>query len=153
MKLIVSPSVLKDIHTIAEKGYPYECCGFLLGSATDDEINISSIREVINESIENKKVHYTIPPKEFMKAETFALTNDIQLLGVYHSHPDHPPKPSGRDLADALPEWSYFITSVCEGQAVDTRSWRLSEERNFIEENIEINYSNQLSKVPMSNGQ
>ncbi|MEP7320714.1 MAG: M67 family metallopeptidase [Saprospiraceae bacterium] len=138
MEVQISGAVLNDIHSIAEKNYPYECCGFIYGSITMDEINITLATEVINDSGENKRVHYTIPPKAFMKAERYAIDHEIQLIGVFHSHPDHPPKPSSRDLADALPELSYFITSVHQGQALDTRSWRLTEDRRFIEEQIEI---------------
>ena len=99
------------------------------------------IREVINDSPENHRVHYTIPPKEFMRAERYAAENNLEIIGVFHSHPDHPPRPSGRDLEDALPEMSYFITSVHQNQALVTRSWRLNEtERKFEEETIEINY-------------
>lgn len=146
MELKILPAAIRDIHTIGEKRYPYECCGFLYGSSGKDGIQVTEAIEVINDSEENKRVHYTIPPKEFMKAERYALAQNLQLIGVFHSHPDHPPKPSGRDLADALPELSYFITSVHQGQAVDTRSWRLTDERQFTEEQIEISYTNQLSK-------
>ena len=145
------PEAIRDIHTIGEKSYPFECCGFLYGIPEKEGINVTQAIEVINDSEENKRVHYTIPPKEFMKAERYALAQDLQLIGVFHSHPDHPPKPSGRDLADALPELSYFITSVHQGQAVDTRSWRLTEDRLFMEEQIEINYTNQLSKKLIHN--
>lgn len=138
MEVQISGAVLKDIHTLAEKSYPYECCGFIYGSIEMDEVNVMHAAEVINDSDENKRVHYIIPPKEFMKAERYAIDHEIQLIGVFHSHPDHPPKPSGRDLADALPELSYFITSVHQGQALDTRSWRLTEDRRFLEEQIKI---------------
>ncbi len=140
MQIKISPMALKQVHEIAERTYPFECCGFLYGQILNQEIHVTIITEVINDSEENKKVHYTIPPKQFMKAERYALDQNISLIGVFHSHPDHPPKPSSRDLADALPELSYFITSVYEGEAMDTRSFRLSEARNFIEEPIEINY-------------
>jgi proteasome lid subunit RPN8/RPN11 len=142
MAVQILSGAIKDIHTIAEKSYPYECCGFIYGSVEMNEVKVAQAKEVINDSDENKKVHYTIPPKEFMKAERYALENDLQLIGVFHSHPDHPPKPSGRDLADALPELSYFITSVHQGQALDTRSWRLTDDRLFTEEPIEIHYQN-----------
>lgn len=142
MKILIVPSALRDIHDIAEKSYPYECCGFFYGHIENDLVHVLEATEVINDSVENKKVHYTIPPKAFMKAERYALEQEKALLGVFHSHPDHPPRPSGRDLEDALPELSYFITNVHQGQAIDTRSWRLTEDRIFIEEQIEINYSN-----------
>lgn len=141
MEIVIPSKEIKIIHDIAEQAYPNECCGFLFGSVKD-QVKIEQVLEVINDSVENHKVHYTIPPKEFMKAERYALEKDIQLIGVFHSHPNHPPRPSGRDLADALPELSYFITSVYEGQAILTRSWRLSESRQFLEEPIKIEFNN-----------
>ena len=141
MSVTINPEALHEIHDIGEKSYPNECCGFLLGKVEDENYSITSIREVVNDSPENHKVHYTIPAKDFIRAEKYAVENDLALIGVFHSHPDHPPRPSGRDLEDALPEMSYFITSVHSGQALDTRSWRLGEnERKFIEESIEIKY-------------
>ena len=140
MEIEIKPSVLKAIHDIAEKSYPNECCGFVFGE-TGQQVRAEEVSEVVNGSVENHQVHYTIPPLEFMRAERYALENNKQLVGVFHSHPDHPPRPSGRDLEDALPELSYFITSVHQGQAIDTRSWRLSEERRFLEEPIQINYN------------
>ncbi|HNT19799.1 MAG TPA: M67 family metallopeptidase [Saprospiraceae bacterium] len=139
MDIEIKPSVLKAIHDIAEKTYPYECCGFIFGEA-GQPLRAEEVREVVNNSNENHKVHYTIPPLEFMRAERYALENNKLLVGVFHSHPDHPPRPSARDLEDALPELSYFITSVHQGQALDTRSWRLSEQRVFQEETLKINY-------------
>ena len=140
MVVTIVPAALKEIHEIAERTYPFECCGFLYGQVINNEVVINSISEVINDSEENKKVHYTIPPKAYMKAERHALDLQTSIIGVFHSHPDHPPKPSSRDLADALPELSYFITSVYQGEALASRSFRLSEARNFIEESIEITY-------------
>ncbi len=145
MHISIEPAALKKIHLISEKTYPDECCGFLFGTNDGLELKITEIREVINND-ENSKVHYTIPAKEFMKAERFALENDLALIGVFHSHPEHQPMPSGRDLDDALPELSYFITSVHEGEVMDTRSWRLTDHRNFVEEPIEILFKNKLSK-------
>ncbi len=145
MTISIEPAALKEIHLISEKAYPNESCGFLFGSNDGIDCKINRVHEVINND-ENSRVHYTIPPKEFMKAERFALENNLALIGVFHSHPEHPPMPSGRDLDDAIPEFSYFITSVHEGQAMDTRSWRLNEDRLFVEEPIEIVYKNKLSK-------
>lgn len=145
MNILIEPAVLKYIHEISENSYPNECCGFLFGAIESDTVSIQAAREVINTD-ENSRVHYTIPPKEFMKAERYALENELALLGVFHSHPEHPPRPSGKDLDDAIPELSYFITSVHSGEAVDTRSWRLAEDRQFVEETIEILYKNKLSK-------
>lgn len=141
MEVVIPAEAIKSIHDIAEQAYPFECCGFMFGQK-GERLQVSRVKEVVNESAENHKVHYTIPPKEYMKAERFALDNALELVGVFHSHPDHPPLPSGRDLADALPEFSYLITSVIQGQAVHTRSWRLSEDRQFLEEPVQIKFNN-----------
>lgn len=140
MEVVIPPDAIKSIHDIAEQAYPFECCGFIYGHV-GDQVQVSQIQAVVNDSAENQKVHYTIPPKEFMKAERYALEKEIDLIGVFHSHPDHPPYPSGRDLADALPELSYFITSVYQGQAIRTKSWRLSDSRQFQEEPIKIEFN------------
>lgn len=140
MEIVISPDAIKSIHDIAEQAYPFECCGFIYGHV-GDQVQVSQVEAVVNDSAENQKVHYTIPPREFMRAERYVLEKEINLIGVFHSHPDHPPYPSGRDLADALPELSYFITSVYQGQAIRTRSWRLSESRQFQEEPIKIEFN------------
>lgn len=145
MNISIEPVALKEIHLVSERSYPNECCGFLFGHNDGLKLKITTIREVINND-EHSKVHYTIPPKEFMKAEKYASENDLHLIGVFHSHPEHPPIPSGKDLDDALPELSYLITSVHEGEVMDTQSWRLDDERNFVEEPIEILFKNKLSK-------
>jgi len=139
MEVVIPSEALKSIHDIAEQAYPFECCGFLFGRV-GEQLQIRQVQAVVNDSPENHKVHYTIPPKEFMKAERYAMEKEIDLIGVFHSHPDHPPYPSGRDLADALPEFSYFITSVYQGQAILTKSWRLSESRQFQEEPLKIEF-------------
>jgi len=141
MEVVIPSEAIKSIHDIAEQAYPFECCGFLFGHV-GDQIQIRQVQAVENDSAENQKVHYTIPPTEFMKAERYAVEKNIQLIGVFHSHPDHSPRPSGRDLADALPELSYLITSVYQGQAINTRSWRLSDSRQFREESIHIEFNN-----------
>ncbi len=151
MNISIEPEALTEIHHAGENSFPFECCGFLLGKNIGNNAIITQVKEVINNDAD-KQVHYTIPPKEFMSAERFALENDLELIGVFHSHPEHAPKPSGKDLDDALPELSYFITSVSEGQALDTRSWRLTNERIFIEEPIEILFKNKLSKSNTQHG-
>lgn len=140
MEVVIPPDAIKSIHDIAEQAYPFECCGFIYGHV-GDQVQVSQVQAVVNDSVENPKVHYSIPPKEFIRAERFALEKEMDLIGVFHSHPDHPPYPSGRDLADALPELSYFITSVYQGQAIRTKSWRLSDSRQFQEEPIKIEFN------------
>jgi proteasome lid subunit RPN8/RPN11 len=151
MDLQIEPELLVEIHRLAEEGYPNEICGFLLGRKQLDRDLVTEIYPVVNQDAK-AAVHYTIPAKEYMKAERLAMTKELELIGVYHSHPDHPPKPSGRDLDDAMPELSYLITAVYQGNALDTRSWRLTDNRTFEEETLDINFKNKLSKSYTSHG-
>lgn len=79
-----------------------------------------------------------------MQAEKFALENDVQLLGIYHSHPNHPAKPSEYDLAAAQPWFSYVIISVMQGKFDHIRSWKLNEASQFEEENISSVHLNKI---------
>ena len=119
----------------ALKTYNDECCGFLFGSENQagDRI-ISDVVVVTNSSGENKNRRFVISPKDYLKAEQYALSNGLDLIGVYHSHPDHPAIPSEHDRVAAQPWFSYIIISVDKNGIHDTRSWRLNEESIFEEE-------------------
>ncbi|HEU5290519.1 MAG TPA: M67 family metallopeptidase [Cyclobacteriaceae bacterium] len=114
--------------------YPYECCGFLYGA----EGNVRVIREakpVLNKVNENRKRRFEISPKDYLLAERYAIEHGLTLLGVYHSHPDHPAIPSIHDFRQAVPFFSYIIISVSENEVKDLRSWQLYE-GHFIEEKV-----------------
>ena len=87
--------------------------------------------------IGSRRRRYAIDPKEMLEAEDEVEKMGIDIVGIFHSHPDHPPRPSEFDLAWAMPWFSYIITSVSQGKAVESRSWRLSDDRSsFIEEQL-----------------
>lgn len=78
-----------------------------------------------------------IPPKDVMRAERYAREKKLDVVGYYHSHPDHPARPSQFDLDHALPVWSYIIVSILQGKAVDVRAWEMENDRSkFNEEEI-----------------
>ncbi len=133
---IDQPSLLQ-VHKHLESAYPLEACGFLLGSDKGRKRYITEIIEVENISSENQKRRFVIDPREYMKAEKYALKEGLQLLGIYHSHPDHPAIPSVHDLEFAQPYFSYFISSIQAGIQADTRSYRLYN-GEFMEEKISI---------------
>ncbi|NGP87189.1 Mov34/MPN/PAD-1 family protein [Fodinibius halophilus] len=136
MKLVLNESPLKKMHAHAEADYPNECCGFFYGQA--DEIRtVTTVREVKNAKEGDQRRRFQISPRDYQQAEKFALEHDLDLLGVYHSHPDHPAEPSEHDRKVAMPWFSYIIISVQDGKATTTRSWRLNEDRQFEEESIE----------------
>ena len=122
----------------AERAYPDECCGALFGQALDGVKVISEIFPIVNarEAGERRR-RFAIEPDEVMKAERAAAGKGLEVLGFYHSHPDHPAKPSAYDLEHALPAWSYPIVSVGSGRALEITSWLLSDDRErFSEEAI-----------------
>ncbi len=117
----------------AEETYPFECCGFLYGDE-DNGRHVSLAVPATNSKDGDQRRRFEISPLDYMRAEEFALLNNTQLLGIYHSHPDHPAIASEHDLAVAMPYFSYIIVSVREGKAVDLKSWKLKEEERALQE-------------------
>lgn len=125
--------MLKD----AVQAFPDECCGFLFGEE-DSEGNrtITDIQVVNNAKEGDKRRRFVIAPLDYIRAEQYAEENNLLLLGVYHSHPNHPAIPSEHDRVAAQPYFSYIIISVLEGKIGPVRSWRLNDETQFEEETV-----------------
>lgn len=120
----------------ALSSYPNECCGFIFGNEESNLRIITVIQEVINTSEEDQRRRFKISSEDYLLAEKFAWENNLSLLGIYHSHPDHPAVPSERDRASAQPFFSYIIISVLYHQIADIRSWCLNAHEQFEEEHI-----------------
>jgi proteasome lid subunit RPN8/RPN11 len=134
-----------NIHAIVI--FPDECCGFLFGKEeADGTRTISTVREVKNAKAGDKKRRFEITPKDYLQAEQFAQENELLLLGIYHSHPNHPAIPSEHDRAAAQPYFSYVILSVMQGKTEHIRSWRLNGESQFEEEKFSPIHVNQSLK-------
>lgn len=123
-----------------ETCYPEEGAGLLLGMvdggmrAVKDLLFLDNARET-----GSRHNRYLITARDMMKAEDEAAKRGVDILGVFHSHPDHPNRPSEFDRQFAMPWFSYMITSVNSGKAAGSRSWRLAEDRqSFIEEKISV---------------
>jgi proteasome lid subunit RPN8/RPN11 len=133
---LIPPSLLLRIHAHGEVAYPEEGAGFLLGQPgrVRDILPLSNARE--SSARHNR---YLISAEDYATAEAGAEERGLDIIGVFHSHPDHPSSPSDFDREWAQPFFSYVITSVQSGVAAGSRSWRLAEDRSqFIEEEIEI---------------
>lgn len=136
-KLHISEEAWKIMLGDAEKSFPDECCGFFYGTEKDNQRLITEAVAVINNKEGDKRRRFVISPIDYMKAERYALSNELSLLGVYHSHPQHPAIPSEHDLKQALPYFSYIIISVQNGVTDHVRSWRLNEStQQFDEEKL-----------------
>lgn len=137
MTLALSKELLDQIHAHGERAYPEEGAGFLIGSdgKVEDILPLENARE--DGARHNR---FLITPEAYLNAEVTADRLGLSLIGVFHSHPDHPNRPSEYDREWAQPFFSYIITSVNEGKAAGSRSWRLLEDRSeFEEEEIKTN--------------
>ena len=114
----------------AAETYPHECCGALI--ASDGEI--VEAFALPNTTAEGARRRFLIGPADYRAAEARARAREGQLAGFYHSHPDHPARPSEHDLAQAWPNLTYVIVAVSQGTPGDLRSWRLREDRSGFEE-------------------
>ena len=117
--------------------FPDECCGFFYGY--EDNLGNRQVSEilVVNNAKEgDKRRRFEISARDYMLGEQYALEKGLQLLGVYHSHPNHPAIPSEHDRVAAQPYFSYIIISVLSNQTTHMRSWRLNDNFQFEEEEI-----------------
>jgi proteasome lid subunit RPN8/RPN11 len=145
--LEISPDLLVKIHSHAEEAYPEEGAGFLLGQ--DGEVRrLVRILPLPNaRESEARHNRYILTPQDYLVGENEADRLNLTLLGVFHSHPDHPNQPSEYDRDWAQPFFSYVITAVENGRAVASRSWRLLEDRSaFVEEPVRIGKSTVVVK-------
>ncbi len=132
--LHVPPELLAQIHANGESAYPEEGAGFMLGS-DGPERAVTAIFPLSNAREDAaRKNRYLFTPEDYMQAELQADRLGLSLIGVFHSHPDHPNRPSDFDREWAQPYFSYVITSVRSGKALESRSWRLSEDLSEFEE-------------------
>lgn len=142
MALIISTPLLDQLRQHGEQTYPHECCGVLVGEF--DEAGNKTVKTVVgcgNTRTDSPHNRYHISPIELVRIQREARVAGLDIVGFYHSHPDHPAQWSSTDLAEA--HWtgcSYVITSVEKGKAVLTNSFLLVEEaedKRFANEAIE----------------
>ncbi len=134
--LAISSSIKKLLVEDALRTFPDECCGFLLGIENDEQRTIKEIIVVNNAKDGDKRRRFEITPKDYLKAERYAEENNLALLGVYHSHPNHPSIPSEHDRVVAQLFFSYIIIAVRENEFVSLQSWRLNDDFQFEEEKV-----------------
>ena len=133
------------------KNYPYECCGLLLGVINNSEKNVIKVIPVENDWQNQKYLfpaNYThdlkrdlrdsfaINPLTFLQIQKEARNDNLNIIGIYHSHPDHPAIPSDFDEAIASSVYSYIILSVEKGEVKEILSWVFNEENKFVKEEI-----------------
>ena len=140
--LVLSPTQVAQIEAEGAQTYPNECCGIIIGR---DVIEGATTRRIVEklEPMENvfdpqlQKRRFAVDPLALMRAEKSAAAAGQSVLGFYHSHPDHPARPSEYDREHAWSYYSYVIVAIAKGQAVDMTSWLLDDQtQTFSQQDI-----------------
>jgi proteasome lid subunit RPN8/RPN11 len=135
MTLQIDAHTLAELHAHLEAAYPEEGAGFLLGDANLEPRAVTGILKVDNAREQSaRRNRFLITPHDMLRAEDEAERRGLDILGVFHSHPDCPNIPSEFDREWALPWYSYTISRVDAGKAVSLRAWRLAEDRRAFDE-------------------
>ena len=133
--LSLSAEQVADIRQHARAEYPHECCGALLGRELGGDVRwVEEVIPIVNEQKDNRERRFLITPAQMMQLEREAKQKSLKVLGFYHSHPDHPARPSEFDRENALPYYSYLIISVQKGKPAEMHCWRLLEDRSGFEQ-------------------
>jgi proteasome lid subunit RPN8/RPN11 len=128
--LTISSDVDAGIRRHGQETYPHECCGALVGR----DGAVTAIVALPNTTDEGPRRRFMVRPSDYQLAERRATELGGELLGFYHSHPDHPARPSQYDLDHAWPTFAYIIVAVAAGAAGDMTVWFLQEDRSRFEE-------------------
>jgi proteasome lid subunit RPN8/RPN11 len=127
-KLLLQANLARQIEREGSQIYPNECCGIMYGRDIAEGRVVDRLEAVPNVFDETERFHrFSISPKQLMEAEKKAGDEAKLVLGFYHSHPDHPARPSEYDRQHAWPFYSYIIVSISKGEPVDMTSWVLDE--------------------------
>lgn len=121
-----------------EKAYPGECCGLLIGSVSGEEYRVARVHPCRNLRQQEADDRFEVDPKDFLEADRLAREQGLEVIGVYHSHPDHAPRPSRFDAAAAFSGFAYIIVAVRLGKAANMRSWLYFGDEGYREQRIVI---------------
>ena len=137
MAIKVKQEHLNQIRKHGEETYPYECCGFLLGAREGETNVLIEAFPAENERQESQETRYLITPDQYKRADDYARSQGLGVIGYYHSHPDHPAAPSGYDLDHSCwPGESYIIVAVEKGNSAALNSFTKPDYTRFETEEI-----------------
>lgn len=139
-KIIIPDRLMKDIHSHGENAYPEEGAGLMLGRIENGDRYVSSLLFLENAREDGARHNrYLITAEDMLRGEKEAQAQGLTIIGIFHSHPDHPNQPSEFDREYAIPWYSYLITRVDAGKAAGSSSWLLEDDRGgFAEEQIQV---------------
>jgi proteasome lid subunit RPN8/RPN11 len=141
--LKMSAEIAQKIRDHGAETYPHECCGALLGrdsaladgsgaasGASQPPREVVALFPLVNRREDSPRNRFSLTPQDVLAADKAAHEKGLELIGWYHSHPDHPARPSQYDREHAWPWYSYIIVSVASGKPQEMTSWRLSDDRS-----------------------
>jgi proteasome lid subunit RPN8/RPN11 len=138
-RLLLPEEVAAAIRAHGAETYPHECCGALLGHDGGGRREALALWPLVNRREDSPQNRFSLTAEDVLSAERAARERTLEVIGWYHSHPDHPAQPSEYDREYAWPWYSYVIVSVVQGAANETTSWRLVDDRSaFATEELEI---------------
>ena len=130
---------IEEIKQIAQKTYPHECCGVMVGSVENGVKTVTQLIPAENQRTDSPANRYLITPDLLNELEKKLQGTDRAIVGFFHSHPDVPARPSAYDQDHAWPWYSYVIVSVNRGQAGEIHNWKLRDDRSaFDAEKMEL---------------
>jgi proteasome lid subunit RPN8/RPN11 len=142
LQVWMSHDVAERIRHHGAETFPYECCGALLGRDSQETREVLDLFPLVNRRDDSPRNRFEVTANDVRDAEKAATAHGLEVIGWYHSHPDHPARPSDFDREHAWPWYSYVIVSVMAGKPADMTSWRLNDDRqNYSPEAIEIRKS------------
>jgi proteasome lid subunit RPN8/RPN11 len=151
--LQLTQTQLQAIQDQAEKAYPQECCGLLLGHLELEQQICVEVWPTENawtpaygQIVESESAstqhgrhdRFWIDPRAILKAQKHGRDRSLNIIGIYHSHPNHPAVPSEHDRRYAWSQYAYLIISIQDGKAIDHQSWLLDEQQQFQSQQVII---------------
>ena len=139
----IPASILREIYDHMEASYPHECCGLMVGTSQSGDRVVHAARRCKNLNTDRAHDRYDMDPMCWLKTEREFEGTAWSIIGIYHSHPDHPSRASQTDTDAALGagmiDYSYVIVSVQKGTVASAQSWALNEsEKKFYEESLVV---------------
>ena len=128
MSLRLPGSLADEIRRQGEAAYPAECCGALIGRVENGGKEVVRLAPAVNRRTDDPH-RYLIAPDDLRRLEGEVRAAGLEIVGYYHSHPDHPAAPSGYDADHAWPWYSYVIVRIVAGRGADLASWVLDDDR------------------------
>ena len=138
MTLRLPDTLLEQIRRLGEAAYPAECCGALVGRTEGDGKDVARLAPAVNRRTDDPH-RYLIAPDDLRRLESEVRAEGLEIVGYYHSHPDHPARPSAFDTEHAWPWYSYLIVRIDRGNGADAASWVLDDDRPLMHpESLEV---------------